>query len=227
MRKKLRRNELIKQGQVEGSIEERVSKNRAWASGKIKSVGIGPVISLWIVTIVWNLTFGVSFVNSFSNPEMKTGAVVILGVFALLGLVPLYFAINFTKRRISYGDSWCIIDGKAGVLGDKMTGVIRTEREIETAGDYTIYLQCTESYSVGSGKNRRTETKVHWQGKNSIPGAGKSARLGIPFIFNLPGHPPETGDPLLNISWNLRIEAPVKSGVSYSAQFIVPVFKQI
>jgi len=82
-----------------------------------------------------------------------------------------------------------------------------------------------ESYSVGSGKNQRTETKIHWQGKQSIPCLGKSTKAGIPFSFDLPKYPPETGYQLARgtVRWQLSIAAPVK-GVDYSAMFIIPVF---
>ena len=232
LQKKLRRRELIRQGQLpsEGtqvpSLEKRVAANSAWSKGEIRSEGRGPMIALWILALVWNLTFGVSFFNSLSNPDMKTGGMVVLGVFALLGIIPVGFAVYFSIRHFRFGHSVCCIHGKAGVLGKKMTGNIRTKKEIQANGDYKITLQCLESYSVGSGKNRRTETTIRLEEKQIVPRAGQNSRAGIPFSFRLPQYPPETGYQLARgkITWCLRIDAPLE-GVDYSAMFIIPVFQ--
>lgn len=233
LQRKQRAKNLLRQGQLnpEGgripSIEERVSGNSDWSKGEIRAAGIGPVIAIWVVAIVWNLTFGFSFFKSFSNPEMKAGGLVVLGIFATLGIVPIYFAIRLTLQRFRFGDSWCCIAGKAGVVGNKMTGFIRTNTEVNASGDYIILLQCIETYQVGSGKNRRTETTIHWKGEDKVPSAGKSSRMGIPFTFTLPPYVQETGYQLSRgtITWNMRIDAPVKGGVDYTALFVVPVFK--
>lgn len=209
------------------TIEERLSGNSAWASGQIKAAGYGPIIALWLLAIVWNLTFGVSFVDSFSNATMKTGALIIIGIFAFLGIVPIFFAVRLTMQRLRFGNSWCSINGKAGVLGSEMSGKIRTKTKVEAIGDYTLELQCLESYSTGSGKDRRTVTKIHYEQKHVVPHAGQSAVAGIPFAFKLPNYPQETGYVLMSgsITWNLKISAPVK-GVDYSAMFQIPVFQQ-
>lgn len=231
LERKLRKRAQIREGQLptDGkrvyTVEERVSRNSAWASGKIRAVGIGPVIALWLLAITWNLTFGVSFLKGLENPAFATGPRVVLGIFAALGVVPLYFALQFTRRRYRYGDSWCFITGKAGVLGNTFQGTIRTEKEITPTGDYSISLQCLESYQTGSGKHRTTKTNVHWQGKQSVPHRSQSSRAGIPFSFQLPTEAPETGYFGRNkVNWQLRIDAPAE-GVSYVAIFIVPVFE--
>lgn len=232
LRKWVNQRALLRDGQlpVKGnrtpSVAERVAANRSWASGEILSTGLGPVAALWTLAIVWNLTFGLSFYKSFSNPEMKTGGLVMLGIFAVLGIVPVVFAVRFTMRQLRFGRSRCCINGKAGVLGETLSGIVRTNSEVLSTGDYTIDIACIESYHTGSGKNRTSHTEVHWQQTLVVPRAGLSSRAGIPFSFVLPDFPPETGYQLSrgNITWNLKIHAPV-SGIDYVAMFIVPVFR--
>lgn len=232
LRKKVNQRGLIRQGQLPSdgvripTIEERLAGNSAWARDEIRSVGRGPMIILWILSLVWILTFGVSFIKSFSNPEMKTGGMIVLGVFAFLSVVPVYFAARFTIRYIRFGNSWCRITGKAGVLGKSLAGSIRNTNEINVTGDYTVELQCIESYTTGTGKNRKTQTNLRWQAKQVVSRAGKSIRAGIPFSFALPATSPETGDQLSrgDINWSLKMTAPVE-GVDYSTMFIVPVFR--
>ncbi len=230
---KLTKRKLRRQGQLAGegnrifTIEERIAGNPAWTGEEIRSTGgLGYVSIPWLVALVWNTCFGSAFLNSFSNPEIKTGGVVVLGIFALLGLVPIGFAIHFTIRHFRFGSSWCKINEKAGVLGKLMSGKIRASKDIKATGDFTIELQCIETYSIGTGKQRRTETIVHWQNKQTVSSSGKNAREGIPFAFKLSDNSPETGDLTSrgDISWYLRMHAPVE-GVDYATMFIVPVFR--
>ncbi|MCO6432321.1 MAG: hypothetical protein J5J00_15815 [Deltaproteobacteria bacterium] len=232
LRRWLRKRHLIREGQLTvhgakpGSVEERVSANRRWASGEIRSTGRGFMLALWLLAAVWNLTFGVSFIKAISNPDAASGQRVVLGVFAAAGLIPIILAVRANMRRFRFGDSFCLISGRAGVLGEKMNGTIRTSAQVDAIGDFIMTLQCVENYEVGSGKNRRTETRVHWQGKCAVPHSGQSSRAGIPFSFDLPTSPPETGYRIArgSINWQLRVDAPVQ-GVDYSAMFIVPVFR--
>lgn len=232
LQKKLRARHLRREGQIDTdggrvpSIEERVAAHREWASGEIRSKGGWLAAGVWLLAVVWNLTFGVSFFKMLSNPEIKTGGLVMLGIFAFLGLPIIGFASYFTKRHFRFGESVCRIAGKAGVLGRGLKGTIITKTEIEPEGDYSVMLQCIETYWIGSGKNRTSKTEVRWQGKQTVPRSGMSSRAGIPFSIDIPSSPPETGYQLSRgqINWQLTIKAPTK-GVDYSALFVVPVFK--
>lgn len=229
---KLRARKLAQEGQVfnqDGSIpsiEARLVANKEWASGKIKSKGKYLFAALWLLALVWNLTFGVSFFKSFSNPQIKLAATIFLGLFSLAGPVIIYFAIRETLRRFRYGNSFCMINGKAGVLGKVIEGRIFSSTNIKATGDYTVSLECIEHYYEGTGKNRTSKTKIHWQSKTSLPFANQDMNAGIYFKFELPKYPPETGYQLArgDIDWHLRISAPT-AGVDYYSVFIVPVFK--
>lgn len=232
VQKKLRGKELIRQGQLPAdglripSVEERVAANAKWASGEIRSSGRALMLVLWLASIVWSLTIGVTFFKLLLSPTAQMGQIIVVGLFTLLGLGFVFFAIRVTIQHFRYGESWCRIRGKAGVLGETMTGHVGTKTEVEAIGDYTIELQCVETYSTGSGKNRTTKHEIRWQSKQTVPHLGKSSRAGIPFSFSLPTYPPETGYQLSRgkINWQLRISAPV-NGVDYAAIFVVPVFR--
>ena len=183
-------------------------------------------MGLWITTAAMNLLLLGGFIKAFSNPEIKTAQLVTLGVFVAIGIVFAVIAVRSMIRFFLFGESHCCIVGKAGVLNKKMSGVVRSKNEIKATGDFTVELQCLETYSTGSGKNRRTECKVHWQSKQQVSLQGRSSMAGVPFSFDLPNYTPETGYQLARgtVSWQLKIHAPVE-GVDYSADFTVPVFK--
>lgn len=232
LRNIFRNQKLKREGQIftEGgrvpTIEERLSGNRSWANGEIRSKGRALMLAVWLTAIVMNLTLGLSFIKSFSNPAIKTPALIMLGIFAAMGLGFIVFAVRLSMRYLRFGESRCRIEGKAGILGSTIKGVVQNDNIIEPTGDYTIELVCLDTFTVGSGKNRRTESRVQWQGKQNVSHLGKNIKLGIPFSFELPKYPPETGYQLArgNINWQLRIRAPV-DGVDYAADFVVPVFK--
>lgn len=228
----LRKRSRIRQGQSPAAggdpvpIETRLAANRAWASGKIYALRRGITVILWTATIVWFLTFGVSFLKILGNVDAQLSQKVVMGVFSLGGFVFLYFAVCQTLINYRYGRSWCVIKGKAGILGDDFSGEVFTSKPVEATGDYTYTLQCIDTYYTGTGKNRRTNTNVEFQAEQKVPYAGQRSTAGIPFKFNLPKYPPETGYQLAkgSVSWQLKVTAPVQ-GVDYRAMFIIPVFK--
>lgn len=232
IRIKLRARKLIKEGQLPTSdgrvatIEERLAGNKIWSSGEISSKGRSFMLVLWLVAVVLNLTLGVSFIKSFSNPNIHTAARVMLGLFSLIGVGFTAFAVRETIRFFRFGESKCIIHGKVGVIGQSISGLIRTNSDLAVTGDYVIELCCTEIYYIGSGDNRRSQTITHFKTEQNIPFEGKSSQIGIPFLLSIPTYPPETGYQLArgDINWQISLRAPV-GGVDYAAQFVVPVFK--
>ncbi len=233
IKKFLRDRHLKREGQVlttkDGRVltpEERTQGNPEWASGEIKSKGKGLLALLWISAVALNLMLGAPFIKALSNPAMKTAPTIVLGVLTLFALGFTVFAIRFTWRQLRFGESRCYLEGKAGVLGQKISGYIRTNKDIPVTGDYAIEIQCLEHYHVGTGKKRQSKIKSHYQSTQKVPHIGKNSKLGIPFSIDLPKYPPETGYQISRgqINWQLKISAPVE-GIDYMALFIVPVFK--
>lgn len=232
VRRNTRANKLLRQGQLSSSggsapsIEQRVANNKCWAKGAIPSSGKGVVYLLWVATIVLNFMSTIPFVRSLVIADATTPQRVILGVFSIFGIAVAVFAVRATIRWYRFGQSLCCIETKAGVLGQSISGKIRTQNQIAAEGDFKVRIQCIETYSTGSGKNRKTHTNVRWEQEQLVPHGGKNSIMGIPFSFKLPTQIPETGDQLSrgDIDWQINIHAPVK-GVDYAARFIVPVFK--
>lgn len=232
LQRKMRERALRLEGQVfldKGEIppiEVRIAANKEWKSGKIKSTGGFLAIVLWLLASVWNLCFGVGFVKSFSNPAIPTGGMIALGIFSSLGIVPLYFAIRETIRHFRYGISTCAIQGKAGVLGKEMKGIVLTSNDIPAAGDYVIEVQCLESYESRDRNTSKSYVRQRWFGKQVVSALGVRSSSGIPFSMELPSTYPETGYQLAQgkISWQLAVKVPTK-GLDFSAVFVIPVFK--
>lgn len=230
--RRLRKSKLIRQGQLHSqdgkmpTVAERVAGNSAWSSGLILSEGRGMMVGSWFLAVVANLALGAPFITSFKNPAIGNTAVFFLGVLSLVGIAIAVFSARITMRYLRFGQSVCAIDGKAGIVGKKIEGFIRTAVDIRSTGDYKIELQCIETYTTGTGKNRKTESKTEWQASQTVPRTGVNSRAGVPFSIEIPTFVPETGYQLArgDIDWQLKIKAPVQ-GIDYSAIFVVPVFK--
>lgn len=209
------------------SIEERISQDKVWSSGAIPSTGAFLPIAMWLVTVVWMLTFGLSFYKYISKPDFDTGPAVMLGVFSCLGIVPLILAIMLTIREFRFGRSYCEISGKAGVLGETLKGVVRTRFELMPEGEYIFELRCTETYYIRTGKKRRSQLILHFADTKKVQSPGKNSVMGVPFKFDLPENLPETGSKQSRgtIQWQISMGANVK-GVNYLSMFVIPVFKR-
>ncbi len=223
---------LRQQGQIFGdakdpsTVAERVVANAAWASGEIPSAGRRLMFGLWAAAGAWNLIIGTGFIKVLLNPAIAVPQKVVVGIFALIGVAGAIFTARVTMRWYRFGQSWCCIDEKAGVLGQQIGGIIKTSVVVKSQQAFSVRLQCSESYATGSGKNRRTQVEVHWQEEQSVSMDGKDSRKGIPFSFSLPRFPPESGDQLSRgkVDWIIEVKAPLE-GVDYSASFVVPVFR--
>ncbi len=230
--KKARQRRLRLEGQIETasgeipSIEQRVAGNRSWAKGEIASKGFTLLAAAWVSALGLNILLLTGFFKAINNPKVPTASLVTLGIFVAIALATGIIAVRSILRFIRFGESFCHIDGKAGVLNGKLSGKIRSKSEVNPTGDYTVELQCIETYHTGSGKERRSHTKVLWQTKQQVSFAGRSSTAGIPFSFDLPKSPPETADQMArgSVDWRLTIKAPTE-GVDYAADFTVPVFK--
>jgi len=210
---------------AESEFSDRLSENKEWAAGRITCSTRSSALMLGGVAFIWNM---IAWLSMLSNPWDHSGKLDQYGVliFPLIGLGFACAAVLAFIRWQKFGVSACEITGRAGRLGDEVTGLVRTSQRLKTTGDYTLHLRCTERTSRGTGKTRRTQTTVLWEVSSTVPHLGQSSRSGIPFTFRLPAECPESDDPQARgrVSWSLELRAPVE-GVDFQATFIIPVFR--
>lgn len=214
----------------ESEFSDRLRVNKEWAAGRITCSARSSALMLGGVAVIWNMIGWLSTLKTLSNPLNPSGKLDQYGVLILplIGLGFAYAALRALIRWRKFGVSACEIRGRAGRLGDEVTGLIRTSQDLKTIGDYTLYLRCAERTSQGTGKMRRTQTTVLWEVSSTVRHLGQSSRSGIPFTFRLPAECPESDDPQARgrVSWSLELRAPVE-GVDFQATFIIPVFRPI
>jgi hypothetical protein len=154
---------------------------------------------------------------------------------ASLGMFFLFRGGLHSLRYRKFGTS--ILEANRPVLGDVLTGRIRTPRDLTTLGTFALALRCdrrdTNSSSGGSGGSRSVRTECLWRSEAKVDAWVRSSQ-GICVSFALPanglrsGSRPEskTGvhrEPPEQIEWILRVTAPLR-GLSYFAEFPLTVY---
>ena len=152
-------------------------------------------------------------------------------VFAVIGLYALLKAIRDTLRVRKFGTT--TLQAGPANPGTRFEGLIRSSRDLDPAGDYTVLLRCIRTYRVGgpivnatAGTKSTYKDELKWQDKIVVPRGSVQSSAGIPFAFAVPADAlPSVGPPIFehqhgNVRWILTVTAPMP-GVDYYAVFAV------
>ena len=113
-------------------------------------------------------------------------------------------------------------------LGGRLKGTIRVESEVPVTADFGLELECVETVTRGSGKNRRTEERMLWQKQWRVPrhqcqiGSFTTIPVDVAMPVGQPATSLEDGDG--KITWRLEVagECP---GPDFWSKFELPVFE--
>ncbi|HEY8240945.1 MAG TPA: hypothetical protein VIH35_05835 [Kiritimatiellia bacterium] len=116
-----------------------------------------------------------------------------------------------------------------GVIGGRVAGVVSVPRDVQPAGGFIVTLDCLETVTTGSGKDRSTTDRTVWQDSHAMKAEAMRTDpmfQALPVLFappyDLPSANPEAGNG--KITWRLEVKADIP-GVDYLAHFDLPVFK--
>ncbi len=206
-------------------------KNKEWATGRIRCKTGTAVIAIWIMAVVANGFVWTVMMLVRGDPD-EGGIVKVLLLFALVGLVLLYFAVRSTLGWFRYGSSILELASIPGVIGGTLEGTIQTRLRTPPAKPARVSLSCNREYRVRapkrSGDADTTSTAVLWQGDTTvavdrvIPGP---TGLSIPFLVRIPYGLPESDSSQADqkIIWKLAVSCEFP-GIDYAAEFVVPAF---
>jgi hypothetical protein len=185
---------------------------------------------LWIASvvilgagIVW---LGVPGVFDLNSPDFFPVPVGLAAFAGVIGTVHLVQGVLLSARFRKYGVS--TREAGPAVLGQVYRGRIRTTRDLDVSGPYTIRLLCEQKSGVNRGRTSAVLESL-WEASVSAPASTRSS-AGIPFAFQIPvnGLPGGTmpgSDGNLEVSsifWTLGVSAPMQ-GLQYQAAFLVDV----
>jgi hypothetical protein len=148
-------------------------------------------------------------------------------IFPLIGLLALVWAGLKIIRLIVHGSTTFEVAGGKGVLGGKLTGIVRNGRKALPYHTLVARLRCKRKVTTGSGESGSTQVTTIWEGKQEIGAEQSSLRQGVPIELEIPGFLPESDDSDSNsiVLWELMITAPAKP-VGLAAEFHVPILRE-
>jgi len=198
-----------------------------WANGRIASSARTMAYVSIGFAVLWNLiSLPAAFIVPGEIAEGNMAAAVAL-LFPLVGLGLAAWAIRSWLALKRFKSATLVLQRVPVALGGRLKGTIRVEAEVPVATDFGLELDCFETRTRGTGKNRETEERLVWQKQWRVP--RHQCQIGsfttIPVDVAVPADQPATtiedGDG--NIAWRLEVtgECP---GPDFWSRFELPVF---
>jgi hypothetical protein len=192
-------------------------------------------IGLWMwaaalaIVAAGAIYFGADRVFAINAPEAFPVPTIFAGFIAGFGTLHLVRGLLSMLRFRKYGASR--LEAGAAALGKSFKGRVRTERDVEVQGPFSLRLLCerqskserqdSDNGSSGGG----IVTVPLWEAVASAPASTRSS-AGIPFAFAIPENGLESLirplDEGHNIRWTLQVSAPLP-GLDYRVDFLVTV----
>ncbi|RPI62400.1 MAG: DUF3592 domain-containing protein [Lysobacterales bacterium] len=198
-----------------------------WANGRIAGSARAAAYVAIAFAVLWNL---ISLPAALIAPgEIADGnnAAAVALLFPLIGLGLAAWAIRAWLQLKRFKVPTLTLQRLPIALGGRLRGTIRVESEVPVTADFGLELECVETRTRGSGKNRRTEEKLLWQKQWRVP--RHQCQIGsfttIPVDVALPAGQPattmEAGDG--RITWRLEVAGQCP-GPDFWSRFELPVF---
>jgi hypothetical protein len=217
------------------SLEPRVTvaepwrRRPDWASGRVKdesastSSRIGLVVG-WMFALFW---FGGLFVFTLivrgtaerHGQRDHSTAYLILGLFALAGLVPLAFVMKEARHRTRYGAAVFGMSAVPGVIGGRLEGTVEIPG-LRRGARVRANLGCW----MASGQ-RKFPDQLMWEVPPAELAVDFDSPPRVPVSFEIPFECSASNPDGLRpgVYWRLDVEG-LEGAPGLDASFIVPVF---
>jgi hypothetical protein len=199
-----------------------------WAERVVRDENAWRAPFLWLFGIVWMaITLPAIFAFREQAARQKS-ALLFMGLFPIIGVGLIAFAVYQTLRRRKYGVSVCRLERVPVPLGSSLRAEVHARvRDLPEKG-FDVRLACVRRVVTGSGKHRSTSEMILWHGEATVASGAAMPNpegMRIPIRFTLPRDAPTTdaSNPRDSVLWRLDIRADVP-GVDYAARFELPVF---
>jgi hypothetical protein len=197
-----------------------------WKDGKVRS---GAKTLIWV-----SLLFAVTFIGISLPAVLDVADKVARGdyIMLLILLFPLVgfsafiiFVYSFLSWR-KFGKTELILDPVPGSIGGDFGGSVDVPVKLTNNMEVNVTLNCMQTTTTGSGKNRSTNTKVIWQREGVAKLLAIKNGTQCVFRFSVPDDLPESEESSSNYNhWLLQMDCDLP-GIDFNRGFSVPVFKK-
>lgn len=195
-----------------------------WKQGRVRS---GAKIMIWI-SLLFGLAFtGISLPAVLKIPEelaRDNYMILVALIFPLIGVSALVLFFYSLVAWRKFGITELVLNPVPGSIGGDFGGYVDLPIAWDKNIKVNLTLNCQQTTTTGSGKNRSTNTKVVWQreGLASLSLASKGMRCA--FRFAIPDDLPESEKASSSyFHWLLQMECDLP-GIDFKRNFSVPVF---
>jgi hypothetical protein len=173
--------------------------------------------------IIW---LGMPGVFEFNSPDFFPVPVALAAFAGVIGTIHMVQGVLQSARFRKFGAS--TLEAGPAVLGQVYRGRIRTARDLDVSGPFSIQLLCEKKSGVNRDRTSAVLASL-WEASVSAPASTRSS-TGIPFAFHIPANglpggtmPGSDGNlEISSIFWTLSVSAPMQ-GLHFQAAFPVDV----
>lgn len=213
------------------SVDTPWMRQKDWACGRIRSVGVAQIVLSWVMALLWNGFMLTLMVLFWDDPEKKA-ALKVLSFFCLVGLGLLVWALRRTWAWLRFGGSVLELASTPGVIGGTLEGQIQTGVQALPTKPMRLVLSCIRETRVERGTRGNRESDIIrntlWETDRSVS-VGRLTQglrgLAIPVCIAIPHGLPSSDDSDTDnrIRWQLVVSCDLP-GIDFRAEFLVPVF---
>jgi hypothetical protein len=199
-----------------------------WANGRIAGSARAAAYVAIAFAVLWNLiSLPAALVVPGAIAEGNTAAAFAL-LFPLIGIGLAAWAVRAWLQLKRFKGATFVLQRMPVALGGRLKGTIRVEAEVPVATDFALELECMETRTRGSGKNRETDERMLWQKQWRVPRhqcqiAADLTTIPVDVAVPADQSPTTMEDGSDKISWRLEVtgECP---GPDFWSRFELPVF---
>ncbi|HNV69225.1 MAG TPA: DUF3592 domain-containing protein [Candidatus Ozemobacteraceae bacterium] len=198
-----------------------------WKGFTVISHSYGQLLVTWGIALFMNLFISIFVVALATDPTAPLIAKMVIGLFGLVAVGLLCYAVYLTLQYLKYGNSSLQLSQMPLVTGQDFSAVIIVGRHLEMPKGCTVTFKCRRALTTGSGKHAHTTTTELHTDTQIIqqdlfrPEKGRSA---IPVSFKIPPHlPPRDVESNPKFTWVLEVAAETP-GIDFTTEFDLPVY---
>ncbi|MBI3039980.1 DUF3592 domain-containing protein [bacterium] len=199
-----------------------------WKDFSVQAETTTNLFIIWIVAIVFSTFVSVFMIALWVDSVVPIFVKLIIGLFALIALSILGWAIYLTLQYFKYGIPSLLLSQIPLVPGTEFSGVVFVKKRLAAEDGVSIKIRCIKSLTVGHGKQSKTITEDLFVKEQvvrvDLMRSGKDSSA-VPFSFAIPGDLPERdSESNPRFSWKLNAQASTP-GIDFETDFELPVYK--
>ena len=153
------------------SVDTPWMRQKDWAHGRIRSIGVAQIVMFWVMTTLWNGFAWTWMILIWGDPE-EEDVVKVLSLFCLIGLGIFVWTVRRTWAWLRFGGSVLELASTPGVIGGTLEGQIQTGIQTFPTKPIQLTLTCIRKQPRQKIQTRNRHHARHPMADGSQCGSG-------------------------------------------------------